>query len=154
MSKVYTLSKTKVREMLTEKFGKDGEVEVKLSDVLALFVGKSKEAGSTLVKDAEGNVVGKRCSYFGIFMPISEFGKRGEVYAYQCKLAESLNRKARTAALAAKAALDEQLANEEISVAEWKAGLTEIESAKNAKMSIPEGTEYYETADDLLKALQ
>lgn len=150
-TKSYALSKTKVRDMISEKFGTDGQVDIK--DVLALFDGKSSgsTAGSTLVKDADGNVVGKRCSYFGKFMPISEFGKRGENYAYQCKLAESIGRKARTEAINAKAALDEQLANEEISVAEWKEGLEAIEAKKTEKVELPADVVAYETAEELLE---
>lgn len=151
-TKSYALSKTKVREMISEKFGEDTNVEVKLADVLALFDGKSNgsTAGSALVKDADGNIVGKRCSYFGKFMPISEFGKRGENYAYQCKLAESIGRKKRTEAINAKAALDEQLANEEISVEEWKAGLAEIEAKKSEKVELPADAVAYDTAEELL----
>ena len=153
-TKTYTLSKTKVREMIEEKFGTDRDVEVKLGDVIALFEGRTNaSAGSTLVKDADGNVIGKRCSYFGKFMPISEFGKRGENYAYQCKTAEAIGRKLRAEAIKAKDALDERLANEEISIAEWKEGLAEIEEMKNQKQELPENVIAFDTAEELLAAL-
>jgi len=155
-TKTYALSKTKVREMIESAFGKEGQVDVK--DVIALFEGKGKgtTAGSTLVKDADGNVIGKRCSYFGVYMPIEEFGKRGENYAYQCKLAESIGRKKRTEIVNKKAELDEQLQNEEITVAEWKEALAELEKMKDEKVTITDiedAPEYFETAEELIEAL-
>ena len=154
-TKTYALSKTKVREMIESQFGTEGQVDVK--DVIALFQsGNKTAAGSSLVKDAEGNIVGKRCSYFGVYMPIEEFGKRGENYAYQCKTAESIGRKKRTEIVNKKAEIDEMLQNEEISVAEWKEKLAELEAMKDEKVAITDiedAPEYFETAEELLASL-
>lgn len=154
--KNYSLSKTKVREMIEAEFG---EVEtVSLAAVLALFDGKStgSTGSTTLVYNDNGEVVAKRCSYFGVFFDIAEFGKRGDTYSYQSKLAESLVRKARTAAINEKKLADEELADEVIDVAQWKAKLAEIEVNKEARLDIAEvedAPSYYNSAEDAKVAL-
>lgn len=154
--KNYSLSKTKVREMIEAEFG---EVEtVSLAAVLALFDGKStgSTGSTTIVYSEDGEVIAKRCSYFGVFFDIAEFGKRGDTYSYQSKLAESLVRKARTAAINEKKLADEELADEVIDVAQWKARLAEIEVNKDARIeisSIEDAPSYYETAEDAKVAL-
>lgn len=155
--KNYSLSKTKVREMIEAEFG---EVEtVSLAAVLALFDGKStgsSTGSTTLVYNDNGEVIAKRCSYFGVFFDIAEFGKRGDTYSYQSKLAESLVRKARTAAINEKKLADEELADEVIDVAQWKARLAEIEVNKEARVEITEvedALSYYNSAEDAKVAL-
>lgn len=146
-TKTYSLSKKKVRETISEKFGTSGSVDV--AEVLALFAGVEREAGSTLVEH-NGEVVGKRCSYSGKFFEIEEFGKRGGNYAYQCKAAEAAVRKQRSEAIKLKADLDAQLEDGAIDVNEWKEGLTNIEEIKSTKVEIDGG---YETADELLASI-
>lgn len=155
-AKSYVLSKKKVAEMITEKFGTEGQVNV--VDVLAIF--KAKSGGSagqtTLVYNEDGEVIGKRCSYFGVFMLIEEFGKRGDTYSYQSKLAESIVRKQRTAANNTKKLADEELAEEIITVEEWREKLTEIADMKETKVAITDidgAPEYFETAEDLKAAV-
>lgn len=153
-TKSYALSKTKVREMITKEFGETGKVEI--SAVLALFEGASREAGTTTVYDANGNVVGKRCSYFGVFMNIEEFGKRGETFSFQSKLAESIVRKQRTEAANEKKLLDEQLADGVLTVEDWKDGLAKIEANKEVKVSIEsieDAPTHFATAEDFKASL-
>lgn len=155
-TKSYALSKTKVIETITEKFGTEGTVNIE--DVLALF-GKATTGGTgatTLVYSENGEVIAKRCSYFGVFFDIAEFGKRGDVYSYQSKLAESLVRKARTEAINAKKLADEELSDEVITVSEWKEKLAEIETNKEARTPIDmidDAPAHYEDADDAREAL-
>lgn len=149
-TKSYALSKKKVCEMITEKFGETGSVDI--ADVIAIFEAKSGGAAgaTTLVYSDEGEVTAKRCSYFGVFFRINEFGKRGDTYGYQSKLAESLVRKARTAAINAKKLADEELADDSITVDEWREKLSEIEEMKDARVeitSIDDAPEYFETAE-------
>lgn len=155
-TKSYALSKTKVVEMIEAKFGTSGQVDV--SAVIALF-GKAtggSTGSTTLVYGEDGAVIAKRCSYFGVFFAISEFGLRGDTYSYQSKLAESLVRKARTAATNAKKLADEELENEEITVTEWKMKLKEIAEMGEARVSIyalDDTPEHYETVEAAKLAL-
>lgn len=155
MTKTYALSKTKVRELIESKF--NPEDTVKVQDILDLFEsGRSGGTSSTLVFNDDGEVIAKRCSYFGVFMPIDEFGKRGDVYSYQSKLAESLVRKANSLAITAKKLADEELADEVIDVSSWKEKLSEIEKMKEAKVAITDvedAPQYFETAEEAQKAL-
>lgn len=155
-AKNYTLSKSKVREMIEGEFG--GQETVSLAAVLALFDGKAtgSTGSTTMVYNEAGEVIAKRCSYFGVFFDIAEFGKRGDTYSYQSKLAESLVRKARTSAINAKKLADEELADEVIDVAQWKARLADIEASKDAREAIEtveDAPEHFETAEDAKAAL-
>lgn len=157
-TKSYALSKTKVRDMLTEKFGKEGvdnaKVKVTLADVLGLFEGRSAGAGDSDVMVYKDNeLVGKRCSYFGLYFPIAEFGKRGETVAFQCKAAEAIVRKQRTDAIKAKAVNDERLDSGEATVEEWKSANKSIEESKSVKQPYTGKTTGYETAEELLAHL-
>lgn len=155
-AKSYALSKTKVREMIEEKFGTSGKVDIE--DVLSLFNGatRSSTGSTTLVTNEDGDVVGKRCSYFGVYMLIEEFGKRGETYGYQSKLAESIARKAKTEGVNLKKLADEELAAEVITVSEWKERLSDIAEMSEQRVSIDtidDAPQHFETAEDLLAAL-
>lgn len=157
-TKSYMYSKKAIREAITAQFGENPDTKVKLSDVIKLFESQtgSGTVGQTTLVYKDGEVVGRRCSYFGKFMYIDEFGKRGDTYAFQSKLAESLVRKARTEAVKAKDVVDEALSNEEIGVAEWKSKLAEIEASKDAKVSIDsvnQAPAHFETAEELLASL-
>lgn len=153
MAKNYALSKSKVREMILEVYP-NAEQTVTVQDILDLFNSNGGTGGftSTLVRNSEGVVVGKKCSYFGVFMFIEEFGIRGEKYAHMSKLGESLTRKAATAKKNAKAALDAQLADGTITVDEWKAQLSE-DAGKVSIDSVAEAPVHFETAEELLAAL-
>lgn len=155
MAKTYSLSKKKVVEMISSEF--EGQETVKLSDVLSLFEAKSSSnGGTTLVYDDQGDVIAKRCSYFGVFFAISEFGKRGDVYGYQSKLAESLVRKARSAAANAKKLADTELADGVIDVSEWReklSAIAELGSSKTDITEIEDAPVSYPTAEEAKSAL-
>lgn len=153
MAKNYALSKSKVREMILEVYP-NAEQTVSVQDILDLF--NSNGTGgftSTLVRNSEGVVVGKKCSYFGVFMFIEEFGIRGEKYAHMSKLGESLTRKAATAKKNAKAALDAQLADGTISVDEWRDALDCDETSRISIDTVEEAPVHFNTAEELLAAL-
>ena len=153
MAKNYALSKSKVREMILEVYP-NAEQTVSVQDILDLF--NSNGTGgftSTLVRNSEGVVVGKKCSYFGVFMFIEEFGIRGEKYAHMSKLGESLTRKAATAKKNAKAALDAQLADGTISVDEWREALDCDKTSRIRIDTIAEAPVHFNTAEELLAAL-
>lgn len=152
MAKNYALSKSKVKEMISSVYP-NAEQTVTVQDILDLF--NSNTTGgftSTLVRNDYGVVVGKKCSYFGVFMHIEEFGLRGGKYAHMCKLGESLTREAATAKKRAKAMLDAKLADGTITVDEWKAKMNETAE----RVSIEEAQhrpEYFETPEELLATL-
>lgn len=157
-AKSYMFSKKAIREAITAQFGENPDAVVKVGDVIKLFESQagSGAVGQTTLVYKDGAVVGRRCSYFGKFMYIEEFGKRGDTYAFQSKLAESLVRKARTEAVKAKDVADEALANEEIGVAEWKEQLAKIEEMKEVRISIDaldQKPTYFETAEELLASM-
>lgn len=154
MAKSYALSKSKVREMILEKFSPEASVTVQ--EILDIFGSAGGSAGgftSTLVKNSEGIVVGKKCSYFGVYMFIEQFGKRGDKYSHMSKLGDSLTRKAATVAKNEKAVLDERLADNAITVEEWKAGIASLEAVRIKITEVSEAPQYFETAEDLLAAL-
>lgn len=154
MAKNYALSKSKVREMILEVYP-NVEQTVSVQDILDLF--NSNGTGgftSTLVRDESGNVVGKKCSYFGVFMFIDEFGVRGDKYAHMSKLGESLTRKSATEKKNTKAALDAQLADGTITVDEWKDQLASMENAPRISIdSVESAPAHFATAEELLAAL-
>ena len=157
-TKSYALSKKRVREIITEKFGTDTEVNV--NDVLALFA--SAERGSTgestLVLDDEGNVVGKKCSYFGLYLPISEFGTMGKdedgnvKYAYQSKAAQKCLREKSKDVEDMKNKIDADL-EENGDLDAWRAAKSELAEFEASKCDVPEELIYGETADELLAHL-
>jgi hypothetical protein len=111
---------------------KNGSISIETANALnALFAGKSRVGGSNgsniLVKDENGNVVFKRCSYFGLYLPVADFGtvgtsENGEVkLSYQSKLAATKQREAKTALAHANYASDKRMEEEKISIPEWKA---------------------------------
>lgn len=157
MAKSYSLSKSKVREIISEKFGTEGSVDI--NDVLELFSsdrsGGSRES-DVYVKDEDNNIVGKKCSYFGLYFDIEQFGKRGDSYGFQSKIAESIVRKARNDANKQKELLTEELSSGSITVDEWKEKLSDIEEQKDTKVDfndIDTDVVGYSTSDDLLENL-
>lgn len=153
MAKNYALSKSKVREMILEAYP-NAEQTVTVMDILDLF--NSNGTGgftSTLVRDESGNVVGKKCSYFGVFMFIDEFGVRGGKYSHMSKLGESLTRKTATEKKNTKAALDAQLADSTITVDEWKDQIAALEHAPKVSIDSIDAPAHFATAEELLAAL-
>lgn len=153
MAKNYALSKSKVREMILEVYP-NTEQTVTVQDILDLFNSNGGTGGftSTLVRNSEGVVVGKKCSYFGVYMFIEEFGIRGNKYSHMSKLGESLTRKAATAKKNAKEALDAQLADGTITVDEWKERLN-TDSVRISIDCTAEAPAHFDTAEELLAAL-
>ena len=89
MAKNYSWTKTRVRETLVKAFGDNTDKAVKLGDILALFESKSGGIGGQSnkdVKDAKGNVIARKCSVLGVYLPISQFGKLGDKFAYASKV--------------------------------------------------------------------
>lgn len=156
-AKSYMYSKKAIREAITLAFGEDTAKTVTVEDVLKVFESNSSgSVGQTTLVFKDGEVVGRRCSYFGKFMYIEEFGKRGDTYAFQSKTAESLVRKARTEAIKAKSVADEQLADEQIGVADWKQKLAEIEASKEVKVmidAVDQAPTHFDSAEDLIASL-
>ena len=157
MAKSYALSKKKVRETILEKFNQNDEVKV--SDILALFESAGRAVGeTTLVYDEEGNVVGRKCSYFGKYLPINQFGTMGTdedgnpKYAYQSKPAQKLIRehKKQVAEMAAK--IEAEL-EETGDVDAWREAKSELAEFEAQKADCPEDVPCYDTAEELLEAV-
>ncbi len=157
-TKSYALSKKRVRELITEKFGTDGEVAI--NDVLALFA--SAERGTTgettLVFNENGEVIGKKCSYFGVYMPISEFGTMGKEedgtpkYAYQSKAAQKCLREKRKEIEEMKEKIDAEL-EETNDLDAWREAKSELAEFESTKCDVPDDIINTATPEDLQEAL-
>lgn len=143
------LSKTKVREIISAAF-KDENAQVSVKEVLALFA-SAKKGGETktTVLDADGNLVGKLCSLYNVWLPISEFRLVSGKPVPMCKHAESYKRKSETAAKAEKAKLDAAMAEGTISVEEWKLSCAALNHKED--MVLPENC--FDSAEELLASL-
>ena len=164
-TKSYALSKKKVREMIFERF--EGQETIALNEVLALFA-SAERAGSgeqTTVLDDEGNVIGKRCSYFGVYLPISEFGTMGKddegniKYSYQSKEAQKCIRDKKKEVEKMNAEAEEMLdaakTEEEKAKAldDWREAKSEIAEYADTKCKLPEHLEGYETIEEFKASL-
>ncbi len=154
MAKTYALSKKRVRETILEHFNAGDQVTVE--EILALFASAERSAGeSTLVIDEDGNVVGRKCSYFGKYLPIDQFGTLGKddegnvKYSYQSKAAQKCirERKKQVAEMVAQA--DAELEETE-DLDAWKAAKSEIAEFEAQKCECPEDVPCYDTAEELL----
>ena len=147
--KSYTYSKKQIREMITEKFGEEN-VTVELDDILALFESKSggPTGEATTIKDADGNVVAKRCSYFEEFLPIEHFGTVGKdddgnpKYAYQSKPAQAIVRatKKQVAEMLDKA---DAVLEETEDIEQWKELKAEAAALEAEKQPLPDDIEIF-----------
>jgi len=142
-------TKTKAREALEEKLTSmvsNGLVSAEAAAELnKLFEGKSRNTETSTVT-VDGVIVAKRCSYFGVFMPIDEFGTVGkdekgdQKYGYQSKLAASIVRARKTKAAEMLKAADEALEENE-DIAAWKEAKAEAAEYESEKVAIQD-TEY------------
>lgn len=152
-AKTYALSKKKVREIILDKFNENDEVKV--SDILELFKSAERAVGeSTLVKDDEGNVIGRKCSYFGLYLPIDQFGTMGTdeegnpKYSYQSKPAQKCIRETKKKIATIKAQADADLEETE-DLEAWKEKMAEIAELENSKCECPEDVPCFDTPEAL-----
>ena len=156
MAKTYTLSKKRVREIITQKFGEDTNKSVKLGDVLALFESAERTTKSSLVINDKGEVVGKHDSYFDVYLPIEYFGTIGKdkdgnpKYNYWSKVAAKCKRIQDNKV--------KELTNKLLStndMKEFEAIKKEIEKAKTTKCPLPQELAQVaaKTPEELLKKL-
>ncbi len=135
-------TKTIARDTLSAKTAElltNGDITSDIKDMLdTLFAGRTV-AANTIVKNEDGEVVMKRCSYFEGYLPISEFGtvgkdeKTGDVkYAYQSKAGATAARKAKSELETAIKEADEQLEVDE-DVSAWKATKSDAVTASEIK---------------------
>lgn len=126
-------TKTKARDAITELTAtllasEDISEEAKVQ-LDKLFAGKTV-ATNTLVRNVDGEVVMKRCSYFEGYLPISEFGTvgkddKGEVkFSYQSKAGSAAVRATKTALQKALDEADENLEVDE-DIKAWKTAKAE-----------------------------
>jgi len=126
-------TKTIARETLSAKTAElltNGDITSDIKDALdTLFAGRVV-ASNTIVRDADGDVVMKRCSYFEGYLPIEDFGTVGKddndevKYSYQSKAGASAARKSKSTLEAAIKEADEQLEVDE-DVSAWKSAKAE-----------------------------
>ncbi len=124
-----TIARETVEEATKSLLAED-RIDVETQTLLNnLFAGRTV-ATNTMVKDADGIIVMKRCSYFEGYLPIEEFGTVGKddegnvKYSYQSKPGAACQRKAKSDLANAISEADEQLEVDE-DVQEWKAAKSE-----------------------------
>ncbi len=132
-----TIAREAVEALTTTLMGNGTIDEATKAQFDTLFAGRTV-ATNTMVKDADGNIVMKRCSYFEGYLPIEEFGTvgkddAGEVkYSYQSKLGAAAGRKTKSDLEKAIKEADEQLEVDE-DVAAWKAAKSDAVKASEIK---------------------
>lgn len=146
--KYYTFTKTKAREMIEEVWEngqhKTADAEKFYDSLMKAFEAKAsgfgpRETGSTEVKDAEGKVVGKKCSLTGLYFPIEDFGIRGDKTSYRAKQTEAAVRRFEKELMG-------QLLAEEITAAEFNSAKADM-----ANLITVEGG--FDTAEELLESI-
>ena len=139
--KYYSFTKTMAREAIAELAGENKTVNV--ADLLELFaskggIGNTTGATTTIVED--GEIVAKRCSYFGKYLDISEFGTVGKnedgspKYGYQSKPAQAVVRKVKSQVATMLADADTNL-EEDGDVEAWKAVKAEAAELEATKVA-------------------
>ncbi len=156
-TKSYALSKKRVREMITEKFGDADTISTtELMDLFASGTAGNSTGESTIAIDEDGEIIGKRCSYFGVYMDISEFGTMGTddegnvKYGYQSKPAQKCIRLRKADADKMKDELDKNL-DETGDLDAWREAKSELAEYESAKCEVPEELETTETLEDFLE---
>jgi len=154
-------TKTVARDALTaltsELLG-DGEISKEVKERLdSLFAGKVA-VSNTMVRDDEGNVVMKRCSYYGVYLPIDEFGTVGKdeqgnpKYSYQSRAGAAAARKTKSELEAALVAANEQLeADEDIQA--WKEAKADAIAKSEEKSEYDGDAVAYATYEDALESI-
>jgi len=152
-----TVAREAVQELTAVLLAEDEispEVKAKLD---GLFEGKVV-ASNTLVKDDEGNVVFKRCSYFGIYLPVADFGTVGKdengvpKLAYQSKLGAAAARHTKTELDNALKEADVQLEETE-DIKAWKEAKAEAVAQSEIKAEYEGDSENYATYEDALESI-
>jgi len=132
-----TIAREAVEEA-TKALLAENRIDVETQTLLNNLFAGCTVATNTMVKDSEGNIVMKRCSYFEGYLPIDEFGTVGKddegnvKYSYQSKLGAACQRKAKTELANAISEADEQLEVDE-DVAAWKEAKAEAVKASEEK---------------------
>ena len=154
-------TKTVAREALTAKTAElfeAGEITQEVKTTLdGLFAGKVV-ATNTIVRDDEGVAVLKRCSYFGIYLPVSEFGTVGKdeqgnsKLAYQSKLGAAAARHSKTELENALKEADVQLEETE-DIKAWKEAKAEAVAQSEIKAEYDGDAENYATYEDALESI-
>ena len=143
---------------LTATLLEAGELSQEVKTQLdGLFAGR-QVATNTLVKDEDGVVVLKRCSYFGGYLPVSEFGTVGKdedgtpKLAYQSKAGAAAARKAKSELETSISEADAQLEVDE-DVAKWKASKAEAVLASEEKADYVGEVEMIATYEDACESI-
>lgn len=154
-------TKTIARDTLSAKTAEllnDGEISQDVKDMLdGLFAGRTV-ASNTIVKNEDGEVVMKRCSYFEGYLPIEDFGTVGKddngatKYSYQSKAGAAATRKAKTTLENAIKDADEQLEVDE-DVAAWKSAKAEAVTASEVKADYDGESTLIATYEDAKEAV-
>ncbi len=133
-----TIARGTVQDTALELFNK-GEITSDVKAILdGLFEGKTTVL-NTMVRNSDGEIVFKRCSYFGVYMDINEFGtvgkdEQGNVkYSHQSKQGAAATRKAKSKLEKAINEADEQLEIDE-DVSAWKEAKSAAVAASDEKV--------------------
>ena len=150
-------TKTIARETLSAALA-DMDIEQEQKDLLNnLFAGRTV-ASNTLVRNEDGEVVMKRCSYFEGYLPIEDFGTVGKddngatKYSYQSKAGAAATRKAKTTLDNAIKDADEQLEVDE-DVASWKSAKAEAVTNSEVKADYDGESTLIATYEDACEAI-
>ena len=147
--KYYSFTKTKAREIIEATFEngnfKTADAKNFFDALMAQFEAKAgfgggnRTTGSNELKDADGKVIGAKCSLTGKWFKIEDFGVRGGKRSYRAKQTESAVRRFEKELMA-------QLLNEEITAAEYNEAKADM-----ANLITVEGGA--DTAEELAEAL-
>ncbi len=154
-------TKTIARETLsalTATLLEEGEISQEIKSQLdGLFAGRQVST-NTLVKDTDGNVVLKRCSYFGGYLPVSEFGTVGKdddgvaKLSYQSKAGASAARKSKSTLEGLIAEADAQLEVDE-DVQAWKSSKAQAVAESEIKAEYEGEIEMIATYEDACESI-
>jgi len=154
-------TKTIARETVEAKTAQllnDGSIDVETKSILdGLFAGRTV-ASNTIVKDENGDVVMKRCSYFEGYLPIEDFGTVGKddngdvKYSYQSKAGATAARKAKSDLEKAIKEADEQLEVDE-DVQAWKSSKAEAVTNSEVKADYEGDSTLIATYEDACEAV-
>ena len=143
---------------LTATLLEEGELSQEVKNQLdGLFAGR-QVATNTLVKNSEGETVLKRCSYFGGYLPVSEFGTVGKddegnaKLSYQSKAGSAAARKAKSTLEGLIADADAQLEVDE-DVQAWKASKAEAVVQSEIKAEYEGDVEMIATYEDACESI-
>ncbi len=150
-----TIARTSVEE-LSATLIENGEISEEIAKQFNdLFASKRKGGGATTTVMVDGEIVGKKCSVLGRYLPISEFGTvgkddKGEVkYSYQSKEGGKVSR-------TKKSTFEEAINNADLELEEtedisaWKEAKAEAKAEFDSKVVSDLG---FETSEELTASL-